>query len=51
MGDTVGAVIPLENNEKLVAVVGRRICLVDRETGSSIISYLDLLQYSLVMFT
>ena len=32
--DTVGAAIPVEGSEtELVALVGKNVCLVDRETG------------------
>ena len=34
MPDKVGAVIPVEGSDKLVALVGTKICLVDRETGA-----------------
>ena len=30
---TVGAAIPVEGSDKLLAFVGRRICIVDREKG------------------
>ena len=30
----VGAVISVEGSNKLVALVGRKICLVDKETGT-----------------
>ena len=33
MPDMVGAVVPVEGSDKLVVLVGRKICLVDRETG------------------
>lgn len=34
MPDRVGAAIPVKDSEcKLVALIGRKICLVDRETG------------------
>ena len=33
MPDMVGAVIPVEESNKLVVLVGRKICLVDRKTG------------------
>ncbi len=30
---TVGAVVPVEGSKDLVALVGRKVCLVNRETG------------------
>ena len=33
MPDTVGAVVPVEGSDKLLVLVGMKICLVDRETG------------------
>ena len=38
MDDTVSAVIPVAgDSEKLVALIGRRICLVHRETGTKLV--------------
>ncbi len=31
--DTVGAVIPIQGSTNLLAAVGRKLCIVDRETG------------------
>ena len=36
MGDTVGAAIPYANNDKLLAMIGRNICEVDRVSGEMI---------------
>ena len=36
MGDTVGAAIPYASNDKLLAMVGRNICEVDRVSGKMI---------------
>ena len=33
MPDMVGAVIPVEGSDKLLVLIGTKICLVDRETG------------------
>ncbi|XP_064383141.1 regucalcin-like [Halichondria panicea] len=34
--DTVGAVIPIQGSTNLLAAVGRKLCIVDRETGAVI---------------
>ena len=35
MPDTVSAVVPVEGSpNKVMALIGRKICLVDRETGA-----------------
>jgi len=35
MPDTVSAVMPVEGSpNKVVALIGRKICLVDRKTGA-----------------
>ena len=33
LSDAVGAVIPVEGSDNLLAAVGRKLCLVTRETG------------------
>lgn len=33
MADKVGAVIPVQDSDKLLVLVGRKVCIVDRETG------------------
>lgn len=30
---TVGAVVPVEGSKDVIALVGRKVCLVNRETG------------------
>ncbi len=34
MPQTVGAAVPVAKSDKLVTLMGRRICLVDRESGT-----------------
>ena len=37
LSDPVGAIIPVEGSDKLLAAVGRKLCLVDRQTGITVL--------------